>query len=211
GLDPYTMNLSALGDRLGLETGPLIHAADTPTFLLCFEPLTLLSPATAFWIWTSLNLVALAIAIGLLLVRRPCLDASTACLLGALTLGFYPIGWNFYWAQTQILTLALMVSAMRAMENERDAIAGLMIAVAGLLRAFPFLLLGYLVLRRNWKALEYAIGATIAGGLLTVAFLGFAVCLSFLDGALWVSNQDRMTFPFVISLAPFVSRMFWAL
>ncbi len=210
GLDPYTIDLTAIGNRLGLETGPLIHAADTPLFLLCFEPLTLFPPATAFWIWTALNLVALAVAIGLL-VRRPDLDSATAWLLGALILTYYPVGWNFFWGQTQVLILMLLTLAMRAMDDEREGAAGLFVAIAGMLRAFPFLLLVYFALRRKWKALEFAIGGIVAGGLITVAFLGFARCFSFIHGALWVSNMDRMNFPFVISVAPFVSRMFWAL
>jgi len=220
GLDPYTTNLTAIGNRLGLETSNLIHAAATPAFLLCFEPLTLFLPATAFWIWISLNLVALAIAIYLLLVRRPGLETSTAWLLGALILAFYPVGWNFYWAQSQVMVLALMVLAMRAMENEHDGAAGVIVALAGLLRAFPFLLLGYFALRRNWTALKFAIIGTIAGALTTVAILGFARCFSFfLNGDAW-AHDNRLPLvisvspsvsPFVISLAPFVSRMFRAL
>lgn len=210
GIDPYTANLTAIGNKVGLETGALIHASETPFFLLCFEPLTRFPPATAFWIWTALNLAALAIAI-YLLVRRPGLDASTAWLLGALILAFYPVGWNFFWAQSQVLAMALLVMAMRAMEDERDGAAGLIVALAGLLRAFPFLLLGYFALRRNWRALKFAIVGAIAGGLITLAVLGFAQSLSFLNGARYVADRDRMIFPFVISVAPFVSRMFWAL
>jgi Gpi18-like mannosyltransferase len=157
GLDPYTTDLTAIGNRFGLETGPLIHASGTPTYLLCFEPLTRFQPATALWIWSSLNLVALAIAIYLLLVRRPGFDASTAWLVGGLSLAFYPVSFNFFWAQTQVMLLLLMVLAMRAMEDERDGAAGLIVALAGLLRAFPFLLRIYVALRRKWRALIVAI------------------------------------------------------
>lgn len=209
GLDPYTTNLTAIGNRFGFETGqPFVHAVETPFFLLCFEPLTRFPPATAFWIWTSLNLVALTIAIYLLLVRRPGLDASTAWLLGALILAFYPVGWNFYWAQTQVLVLALMVLAMRAMEDERESAAGVIVALAGLLRAYPFLLLGYFALWRKWRALKIAIVGTIVGTSIAIAILGFAQCFSFVHGAAWVSKQVS---PFDISVAPFVSRMFRAL
>jgi len=209
GIDPYTANLTAIGNRVGLETGPLIHASETPAFLLCFEALTRFTPSTAFSIWISLNLAALAIAI-YLLVRRPGLGASTSWLLGALILAFYPIGWNFFWAQSQVLTLTLMVMAMRALEDERDGAAGLIVAIAGLLRATPFLLVLYFVLRRNWRAAKFAIVGLIAGALVTVAILGLGQCLSFLNGARYVADRDRMIFPFVISIAPFVSRMFWA-
>ena len=211
GIDPYTANLTAIGNQTGFETGPLIHGSETPAFLLCFEPLTHFSPANAFAIWISLNLAALAVAI-YLLVRRPGLDASTAWLLGALILAYFPVGWNFYWAQSQVLVLALLVIAMCAMENDLEGTAGLIIAIAGLLRAYPFLLLGYFAFRRKSRALKFAIGGAIAGALFTAAILGFAQCLSFLiNGASFQTNHDRMPFPFVISAAPFVSRMFWSL
>ena len=83
-----------------------------------------------------------------------------------------------------------------------------MVALAGLLRAYPFLLLGYFALRRKWRALKYAIAGAFAGALISAAILGFAQCFSFVHGAAWVSKQVS---PFDISVAPFVSRMFWAL
>lgn len=210
GLDPYTGDLTAIGNRFGFETGPLIHGVDPPFFLLLFEPLTRFTPATAFYIWTAINIAILAIAIYALLVRRPGLDASTGWLLGALILAFYPVGWNFFWAQTQVMIMAVLVLAMRAMEDEREGTAGLMFALAGLLRAYPFVMFGYLVLRRKWRALKFAIVGAAAGALIPVAFYGFARCLNWVHGAAWVSNHDRMIFPFVISIAPFVSRMYWA-
>ena len=210
GLDPYTGDLSAIGNRFGFETGPLIHGVDPPFFLLLFEPLTRFTPATAFYIWTAINLGILAIAIYALLVRRPGLDASTGWLLGALILAFYPVGWNFFWAQTQVMIMAVLVLAMRAMEDDREGTAGLMLALAGLLRAYPFVMFGYLVLRRKWRALKFAIIGVAAGALIPVAFFGLTRCLNWVHGAAWVSNHERMIFPFVISIAPFVSRMYWA-
>jgi hypothetical protein len=99
---------------------------------------------------------------------------------------------------------------MRAMEDERDGTAGLIVALAGLLRAYPFVMFGYFLLRRKWRALEFAIGGAIVGALIPMVFFGFARCVSWVYGAAWVSNHERMIFPFVISIAPFVSRMYWA-
>src|SRR5215472_9584333 len=36
-IDPYPIDLTEFASQLGMETGGLIHASDTPTFLLCFE------------------------------------------------------------------------------------------------------------------------------------------------------------------------------
>jgi hypothetical protein len=207
GIDPYTTNLTPVGEELGLETGSMIYAADTPTFLLAMEPLTRLSPTAAFWIWSVLNLAALAAAMYLLLGNRPGIPPRDVWLLAALALMFMPVGYNFFWGQTQVLILFLMVVAMHAMETERDALAGLAIAIAGLLRAYPLLLLGYFLFRRRWRALEYGIFATLAGALITVICLGLQQSLSFVNGANWVIRDSQTSREAVISMGPFVSRI----
>src|SRR5271155_6184386 len=80
GIDPYSTNLTPIGAQLGLETGGLLHASETPPFLLCFEPLTKLPPRSAFWIWIAINFSALAVAMYLLLAHRRGLDRRTAGL-----------------------------------------------------------------------------------------------------------------------------------
>ena len=113
-------DLTPIGARLGLETGGLLHASETPPFLLCFEPLTRLRPRVAFWIWIAINFSALAIAMYLLLAHRRGLSGRTAWLLAGLILMSAPVSVNLYWGQSQLIVLALMVGAMRAMERERD-------------------------------------------------------------------------------------------
>ena len=156
GIDPYSTNLTPIGAQLGLETNWLVHASETPPFLLCFEPLTRMRPRVAFWLWTAINFSALAIAMYLLLVRRSGLSGRTALLLAGLMLMSAPVNLNFYWGQSQLIVLALMVAAMRAMDRDRDGTAGLLIAAAALLRAYPLLLVGYFVIRRKWRAVIFA-------------------------------------------------------
>ena len=88
----------------------------------------------------------------LLLAYRRALDGRTALLLAALMLMSAPVNLNFYWGQSQLIILALMAAAMRAMDRNRDGTAGLMIAIAALLRAYPLLLVGYFIFRRKWRA-----------------------------------------------------------
>ena len=54
GLNPYTTHLGAVAAALGLHTR-LPGATDPPTFLLMFEPLTILGPKKAYWTWQALN------------------------------------------------------------------------------------------------------------------------------------------------------------
>src|SRR5580658_10735601 len=210
GIDPYSTNLTPIGIQLGLETGGLLHASETPPFLLSFEPLTRLPPRTAFWTWTAINFSALAIAMYLLLAHRRGLSGSTAWLLAGLILMWAPVNLNFYWGQSQLIVLALIAAAMRAMERYRDGTAGLLIATAALLRAYPLLLVGYFLMRRKWRAVAFATAGVAAGGLVTVAVLGLAQTLSFVHGALWVTDYSVVQRVDDLALGPFVSRMFWA-
>jgi Glycosyltransferase family 87 len=211
GIDPYSTNLTPIGTQLSLETNWLVHASETPPFLLCFEPLTRLQPRGAFWIWTTINFSALAIAMYLLLAYRRGLTGRTAWLLAGLMLMSAPVNLNFYWGQSQLIILALMVAAMRSMERNRDGAAGLLIAAAALLRAYPLLLLGYFVFRRKWRAVIFATAGIAAGGLATIAILGLPQSLSFVHAALWLTDYRVVNRVDDLSLGPFVSRMFWAI
>jgi hypothetical protein len=211
GIDPYSTSLTPIGEQLSLETNWLVHASETPPFLLCFEPLTWLRPRVAFWIWTAINFSALAIAMYLLLAHRPGLTGRTALLLAGLMLMSAPVNLNFYWGQSQLMILALMAAAMRAMERKRDGAAGLLIGAAALLRAYPLLLVGYFVFRRKWRAVIFATVGIAAGGFATVAILGLSQTLSFVHGALWLTDYRVVNRVDDLSLGPFVSRMFWAI
>jgi hypothetical protein len=211
GIDPYATFLTPIGAQLGLETGGLLHASETPPFLLCFEPLTRLQPRTAFWIWIALNFFALALAMYLLLAYRRDLSGRTAWLLAGLLLMSAPVSLNFYWGQSQLIVLALMVSAMHAMERERDGAAGLLIAIAGLLRAYPLLLVGYFLFRQKWRALAFAIGGITAGSLVTIAALGLPQTIGFIHAASWLTDNYLVNRVDNLSLGPFVSRTFWTL
>ena len=65
--NPYTVDYKALAARLGIAVTPDWKSHDTPTLLVVFEPLTRLPMKEAFWIWTSLNIVGLAVTLFLLL------------------------------------------------------------------------------------------------------------------------------------------------
>jgi hypothetical protein len=211
GIDPYSADLTPIAAELGLDTGGLTHASETPSFLLCFEPLTSIRPRVAFWLWTAINFSALAIATYLMLAHRPGLSSRTAWMLAGLLLMSAPVNLNLYWGQSQLIALALLAGAMRAMERERDAAAGLLIAAAGLLRAFPLLLIGYFVIRRKWRAVAFAVAGFAAGVFVTVAALGLTQSQSFVHGALNLTDYSIVSRVDNLSLAPFVSRTFWAL
>lgn len=180
GGNPYINAIGPLGRELGLEIGQYAqHAADTPTFLLCFEPLTLVSVEKAYIIWQTLS--ALCFAAGLyLLLAHSGFDRRKQLLFAALGIIYLPVAHNFVMAQSQFLILLILVLIMRAMDEGNEAGAGLLLALAGLLRAYPLALLGYFLVRRRWKVVGFAILGLAIGGVITLALVGVRRSFSFL-------------------------------
>jgi hypothetical protein len=205
GGNPYTTDLTPVAKRLGLDVGPLVRDDSMPFFLLCFEPLTHFSPRTAYWVWFGTNCTALAAAMILLLqgVYRGKL------LLGALMLLYQPVAEHFAYARTEILILLMLVLMLRWLEARRDAEAGLIIALAGALRAFPLVMAGYLLLRGRWRALCYMTAGLAILSALTLTVLGLPRCVSFVEGAIFSSQYEFAAMFLDLALSAFVSRLFW--
>jgi hypothetical protein len=95
------------------------------------------------------------------------------------------------------------------MERGRDAAAGLILAFATLLRAFPLLLVGYLVLMKQWRAVAYTMVGLAVGGLVTVVLVGVGSTLSFVLAPGYLTEGWREVLPSNIALGPSALRMFW--
>jgi alpha-1,2-mannosyltransferase len=207
-IDPYTTDLDRVGRGLQLEIDPIHFATDPPTFLLCMEPLTLLPVRQAFWLWTALNFAALVSSL-ILLLRGSGVDFCTALALIALGLLYPPVGEHFFYGQNKIFVLLALVLVMRWMAHGHDAAAGLILGIAALMRGFPLLMIGYLVLRRRWRVIAYTVAGMAIGGLLTVAILGLQQTLSFSNGLRFVTKPRFLALPINVSLGAFVSRLYW--
>lgn len=209
GMNAYTADLTPLARSVGFDLGKINHATDPPTFVLCLEPLSLLSPRTGFWVWTGINALAFLAALVLLLRWTPGLGGEAAWIVAAIVLLFPPIADHLVWGQNKMLLLLILVLMMRWMEQGKDAAAGLMLALGSLLRAFPLLLIVYLVLLKRWRVVWYTMIGLAAGGLATLALLGVGRSFSFLHALNLLTERRWITLPGNIALASLVSRVFW--
>ena len=205
GLDVYTTDLSSVAAGVGLDMGHWTKAARyPPTFILCFEPLSLLSPTGAWWTWATLNVTLLAV--GLLLLLSDGFDIASGLVLGALAILYAPLTNHFHYAQAQILILTLLILAIHSIRRGREVVAGFSLALAGLLKVYPLLLVGYLLVRRRWGVLLY-MGLTFGIGLgLTCAFVGLSRGLS--RTVLSSIFMDRFSLGGV-SVTGMISLVFW--
>lgn len=124
----------------------------TPAFTILFEPLTLLKPRAAYWVWQALQMACLLGALFLLIreVRPPGEAASGLALLGAVLLFPHSHG-ALYEAQPTFLLLLLVLASWSLRRHERPFWAGLMLALAALLKMYPAAIGGYFLFRRQWR------------------------------------------------------------
>ncbi len=209
GENPYITDLNPLAARFNMDTGEIPRATDPPTFLAIFEPLTILGPKEGYWTWQALNALALAVSLWMLLGRGSALRPAVSIALAAMAVMYPAVVNHFYYGQNKVQILLLLVLTMRLLESRRDAAAGLTLALAGLMRIFPLLLVGYLLIERRWRAVVFT-GLGVIGGLIATGLaIGFPVELSFvnsidvLTGARWLSYDTN------VALGSFVSRLYW--
>lgn len=203
-VDPYTTDFTAAARRAGFDIHGIRRASEPPTALVLFEPLTLLAPGAAFWTWQAINLASLALALFLLLGPGSGLKPAPALTLAALALLYPPVMSHFWFAQSKLPLLLVLVAMMRCLRGGTEAAAGLLLAAAGLLRIYPFALAGYLAAERRWRALGYAALGTLSGAALTVALAGFTNSVDFVHGLGYLAhprwaamNADTSTYAFI--------------
>jgi len=209
GANPYLIDLNSVPGAAGMELGLINHASYPPTFLLCFEPFTLMPPVPAYWTWFGLNLAALTVALAMLLGGRSEIDFVTGASLVALAILYPPLSNHFKFAQTQIVILLLLVVAMRALASGNDPLAGLILAFAGLLKVFPLVMAGYLIVGRRWRALGWMIAGLVAGGCLTLALVGVKRSFSFIGQASFLTSLHWYDQAANLSVSATVSQVFW--
>jgi hypothetical protein len=169
------------GNPYSVRLPTILAPADTPTWMLCFQPLAgAFSLRTASWIWFWINVAALGLILWLL-VREASFRGSEAVVVGAVALMYPPLASNLWFGQSEIFLCLLLVLMLIALRRHNDRLAGLVLAAAALLRAYPIGLVAYLLTLRRWKALGWAVGGTIVGGLLTIWFDGWSVVATYIE------------------------------
>jgi len=210
GSDPYAVKFDALAHSKGVDIGVNHISNQLPTLLLCFEPLTKLGPRAAYWTWTGFSLISLVSALGLLLVSETSLARRQIFLFCTLMFVYPPTYELFYFANTQSVVLLLIVAAMCCLRRGWNRWAGLTLAMATALKAYPWTLALYLAGRRQWGALRWM---TIGGALLcafTIWSIGPAHFLSFFDTWNFTNGRTFLAHSDDPSINAFVSRLFWS-
>jgi hypothetical protein len=135
-----------------------------------FQPWTLLTYRYAKYGWTIVCLAALFLALwiaGRLVLRRQSGAAWLWLIVTCAVLAYYPVLTLLERGQVDSLTLLLVMLAVAAMTTGRcKPAAGLLLALATLLKLHLVFIVPFLVLRRRWTVLAgYALGCLLIAGL----------------------------------------------
>jgi arabinofuranan 3-O-arabinosyltransferase len=150
-----------------------------PTMLLML-PFGWWNIQTAAAVWYAINGIALAVSVTLLWrLFVPGSGALGLLLVMALVMSFRPMQSTIALGQWTCLVLLAVLCFWR--DQGRQAVAGLWLASAFILRSFLVVLLIHPIRRRAWRTVVTA-GATIAGlSLLAIAAFGATTCATYLQ------------------------------
>jgi Glycosyltransferase family 87 len=211
GINPYATKITRQSRLDGLNIHGITHGTDPPTFLaFLIEPLSGLPLYTAYWIWQAVNLACLCVAIYLLIGPGSGLTLSMGLTLAALAALYPPVGSHIWFGQSKFPALLLLVLMMRSLRRGHEALAGVTLAIASLLRIFPFALVGYLLLQQRWRAIFYTTVGILVGGAATVALMGLDNCVSFVTAAGLLVSDSAADIRRDISIPLFIARQLQA-
>lgn len=144
--------------------GPAFHLP--PIAALLATPFTLIDKDAGLEVWRALSLAAHFGALALLLrtLGVPWRSPLTPAALGVWGF-FWPARFTFIAGQWDAFFLFALAAALWADRRGRGVLAGAALALAGSVKPYPLLALGYFGTRRRW-------GAVIAGVLGTLLLFG---------------------------------------
>jgi glycosyl transferase family 87 len=162
-----------------------------PPFVIWFSPLSAFSQPVAYWIWQSTQVAAFISAIVLIIreTARRLTIARLALVVGLIALALpYFFTSTLYESEPTALLLVLLVAAWRLARHQRPVAAGLMLAMATVLKVYPVAAGGYFLFRRRLRVV-------FAGAAWTIAIVVMT------DPRRWLNSASHGAGPYFKSLA----------
>lgn len=209
GRSPYATPLVSMAKQYDLVLSPDSTTGTNPPVLQwLFVPFAMLNPRAAFWLWSSLQAVALGVILWLtrvLLADRLTTRAWRFVVCGAVA--SVPMVIHFTESQTQLLVGALMLAALALLLKEQPTAACLTAVAAGLVKLFPFVLLPWFVWRggRTWRQRVALAGVSLTAIAIGVVISGPSLWQDFIQHGLPSVGYWSRNFTFNYCLASLVT------
>jgi hypothetical protein len=176
-----------------------------PLLAIGVTPLTLVPPRQAATVWFLLNVTLLGLS-SIVVARTLGLEtqklAIVSLLLAALT--FYPAVFSIFVGQANVLLLALVALAWYGTRRRSDALAGVAIGAASLIKLFPFCLALYFLWKGWYRSFLSAVAAIVFLTGFSIAVVGLEPHLTYVESIL--PTQIVKPHPLNQSLSSFLFR-----
>ncbi|MGI8609212.1 MAG: glycosyltransferase family 87 protein [Candidatus Dormibacteria bacterium] len=155
----------------GRFTAGFTGGVDSPIFLLFLWPWTVMPDVAGRLSWQLIEILALALAVGLAYRGLGAPSRLEAVLVGVMVVFFMPVRDSVQEGQLSIMLGTLIAASLLSHQRGRPVLGGLSLGLAAGLKLTPLLLVPYFAYRRDFKlcltALATATGlflATLAAG-----------------------------------------------
>ena len=154
-----------------------------PPFLVVPRAVALAAPG--FWrgreVWFAINLAVVAAGLVAVGWRFDRAHGTQALWLTPAVLGVPAMMATLQIGNVQLAVIAAAMLAMLLFERRWHAVGGVLLAYATLSKLYPGVLILYLLLRRDWRAVSWTSAAAVGILLVTVADFGVAPYHAFLQ------------------------------
>ena len=148
-----------------------MHYRYPPLFLLLFTPFAMLPLGFAAAVWVVLKIAVLILLLRAISARRKNPGLTGFFLVPLLFITPYIIE-DFRYGNAQFFVFALTAAAL-LIAREKPALSGASLALAISIKVWPLFFVPYLLARRDWKVVSYALVFVVALTLLPSFYFGF--------------------------------------
>lgn len=212
------VNGGSLYDLEAVATNHFGHVFKVPPFYgMFFVPLVRAFDGQSVLVAHRVMNVALIMATALLWLRMwrlPLISLSAAAVL--IVFNFRPLADTIAFGQIDLVLLFVLTAALWALREERDGLAGALVALGALFKLYPVVLLAFFVLKRRWAGLwGFALGMLLFNGI-AVAVMGWEMYRVYLFDVLpkiggttaWIENQTLSGFIARLAASPMSATIF---
>jgi hypothetical protein len=147
----------------GIEWWARTHCNYTPFFVATFAPLARLDAPWAHLGWQTLQIICLGVSMAVLARSVLRFSASVTVIIACTAILSRTSDQVLFFGQFAPILLALMVGSWALERERRDAGAGMLLALAILLKLYPGILLGYYLVNRRWRVAAWTAGFLAIG------------------------------------------------
>jgi hypothetical protein len=182
-----------------------------PFNAVLFTPLALLTYKASIFAWSLLSIIFYFWA-GIIVIRTLQIRLKTewSLILVASALAWYPFQIHIALGQLSLLITICIIGAWSSLIKHKDLTAGLLIGVAALIKLFPIMIIGFLILSKRGKAAWTALLVFLCGILLTWTLVGQDDFLNYFLAVAPNNGREYATFPINASLSAAAGRTFLA-